>query len=45
MTVLWLEGRIEVVARRGRKRKQLLNDLKATRDYWKLREEALDRNV
>jgi hypothetical protein len=29
--------------RRGRTRKQLLNDLKGTTGYWKLKEEALDR--
>jgi len=28
-----------------RRRKQLLDDLKETRGYWKLYEEALDRNV
>jgi len=36
MTVLWVEGKIEVVERRGRRRKQLLHDLKTTRGYWKL---------
>jgi hypothetical protein len=29
-------------ARRGRKRKQLLDDLKERRGYWKLKAEALD---
>jgi hypothetical protein len=38
-----LEGRIEMTGRRGRRRKQLLDDLKEKRRYWKLREEALDR--
>jgi len=33
---------IEVTGGRGRRRKQLLYDLKATRGYWKLRSEALD---
>jgi hypothetical protein len=38
-----LEGRIEMMGRRGRRRKQLLYDLKEKRRYWKLKEEALDR--
>jgi hypothetical protein len=38
-----LEGRIEMMGRRGRRRKQLLDDLKEKRRYWKLKEEALDR--
>jgi hypothetical protein len=37
-----LEGRIEMTGRRGRRRKQLLDDLKENRKYWKLKEEALD---
>jgi hypothetical protein len=37
-----LEGRIEMTGRRGRRRKQLLDD-KEKRRYWKLKEEALDR--
>jgi hypothetical protein len=37
-----LEGRIEMTGRRGRRRKQLLDDLKAKRRYWKLKEKALD---
>jgi hypothetical protein len=40
-----IEGRIEVTGRRGRKPKQLLDYLKDTRGYWKLKEEALDRTV
>jgi hypothetical protein len=40
-----LEGRIEMTGRRGRRRKQLLDDLKEKRGYWKLKEEALDRTV
>jgi hypothetical protein len=40
-----LEGRIEITGRRGRRRKQLLDDLKKKRRYWKLKEEALDRTV
>jgi hypothetical protein len=38
-----LEGRIEMTGRRGRRRKQLLEDLKEKRGHWKLIEEALDR--
>jgi hypothetical protein len=34
-------GRPEVKKRRGRRRKQLLYDLKETRGYWKLKEKAL----
>jgi hypothetical protein len=37
-----LEGRIEMTGRRGRRRKQLLDDLKEKGRYWKLKEEALD---
>jgi hypothetical protein len=37
-----LEGRIEMTGRRGRRRKQLLDDVKERRRYWKLKEEALD---
>jgi hypothetical protein len=40
-----LEGRMEMTGRRGRRRKQLLDDLKERRRYWKLKEEALDRTV
>ena len=39
------ERRIKVTGRRGRRRKQLLNDLKETRGYWKLKEEALDSTL
>jgi hypothetical protein len=38
-----LEGRIEMTEKRGRRRKQLLEDLKGKRRYWKLKEKALDR--
>jgi hypothetical protein len=38
-----LEGRIEITGRRGRRCKQLLDDLKEKRRYCKLKEEALDR--
>jgi hypothetical protein len=40
-----LEGRIEMTERRGRRRKQLLDDLKEKRRYCKLKEETLDRNL
>jgi hypothetical protein len=40
-----LEGRMEITGRRGRRRKQLLADLKEKRRYWKLKEEALDRTL
>jgi hypothetical protein len=40
-----LEGRIEMTGRRGRRRKQLLDDLREKKRYWKLKEEALDRTL
>jgi hypothetical protein len=40
-----LEGRIEMTGRRGRRRKQLLDDLKEKIRYWKLKEEAVDRTL
>jgi hypothetical protein len=40
-----LEGRIEMTGRRGRRRKQLLDDLKEKRRYWKFKEEAPDRTL
>jgi hypothetical protein len=40
-----LEGRIEITGRRERRCKQLLDDLKEKRRYWKLKEEALDRTM
>jgi hypothetical protein len=40
-----LEGRIDMTGRRGRRRKQLLDDLKEKRRCWKLKEEALDRTL
>jgi hypothetical protein len=40
-----LEGRIEMTGRRGRRRKQLLDDLKKKRRYWKLKDDALDRTL
>jgi hypothetical protein len=40
-----LEERTEIMGRRGRRRKQLLDDLTERRRYWKLKEEALDRTL
>jgi hypothetical protein len=40
-----LEGRIEMMRRRGRRRKQPVDDLKENRTNWKLKEEALDRTL
>ena len=37
--------RIEVTARRGRRRKKLLDDLKERREYSHLKEEAVDRTM
>jgi hypothetical protein len=37
-----IEGKIKVTGRQGRRRKQLLDDLKEMRRYWKLQKEALD---
>ena len=36
-----VEGRIKVTGKRRRRRKQILDDLKEKRGYWKLKEEAL----
>jgi hypothetical protein len=36
------DGRIKEMGRRGRKCKQLLDDFKERRWYWKFEEEALD---
>jgi hypothetical protein len=38
-----MEGGIEVMGRKGRRRKQLLNDLKEMTEYRKLEERALYR--
>jgi hypothetical protein len=40
-----LEGRIEMTVRRGRRRKQLLDDLKEKRRYCKLKEVGLVRTL
>jgi hypothetical protein len=37
-----IEGRTQVTGRRRRRCKQILDDLKETRCYWKLKEKALD---
>jgi hypothetical protein len=39
------EGGIKVTGRQGKIRKQLLDDLKGRRGYWKLKEEAQDCTV
>jgi hypothetical protein len=39
------EGRIKMTGRRGRRLKQLLDDLKDKRGYCKLKEDALDRTL
>jgi hypothetical protein len=36
-----MEGRIQVTERRGKRHKQLLDELKEMTGYWKLKEEAL----
>jgi len=40
-----VEGMIEVTGGRGKRRKEVLDELKETRDSVKLREEALNRTV
>jgi hypothetical protein len=40
-----LQRRIEMAGRRGRRLKQLLDDLKEKRRCWKLKKEALDRTL
>ena len=39
------EGKVEVIGRRGRRCKRLLDDIKRTISYWKLKEEVLDCNM
>jgi hypothetical protein len=39
---LVIEGKVLGKRRRSRRRKQLLDDLKETKRYWKLKEEILD---
>ena len=40
-----IKGQIEVTRRRGRRRRELLDDLENSGGYCKLKEEALDRTV
>jgi hypothetical protein len=40
-----IEGKISQTKRRGRRRKQLLDELKEARRYWKLKEEAQDHTL
>jgi hypothetical protein len=40
-----IKGRVDVTGRRERRCKQLLDDLKETRGYCKLKEEALDHTL
>ena len=40
-----IKGGIEVIARQGRRRRKLLDDLKERRGYCHLKEEALDRTM
>jgi len=40
-----IEGRIEMTARRGKRRQQLLDKLKERRGYRKLKEEKLNRTM
>jgi hypothetical protein len=40
-----IEEGIEVKGKRGRRSKQILDDLKETKGYWKLKKDALDRTL
>jgi hypothetical protein len=40
-----IEGKIRGTRRRGRRRMQLLDDLKEAKRYWNLKEEAQDRTL
>jgi hypothetical protein len=40
-----IEGNTERMRRRGRRRKQLLDAVKETRRYWKVKKEGLGRPV
>ena len=40
-----VERRIDVTWRRGRRRKQPMNDIKEKRGFFKLKEEAMDRTL
>jgi hypothetical protein len=37
-----LDGRISALGRRGSRRKQLLDDFKENKKFWKLKEEAVE---
>ena len=39
------EGKRDGICAQGRRRKQLLEDIKETRRYWKFKEEELDRTL
>jgi len=39
-----MEGKVKVTGRRRKRRKQILDDLKKMRRYWKMKEEALDHS-
>jgi hypothetical protein len=45
ITGVKIEGGIDVRRRQGRIRRQLLDDVKERGGYWKLKEEALYRNL
>ena len=45
MMMMNLKGQIKVTRRRGRRRKELLDDLKDRRGYCQLKEEALGRTL
>ena len=38
-------GKIEVTGRRGKRSRELLDDLKGKRRYWKMIEEVVDRTL
>jgi len=40
-----IQGRVDVTGRRGRIRKRIPDDLKETKRYCRLKEEALDRSL
>jgi hypothetical protein len=40
-----IERKIDCTGRRGRRHKQLLDELKKNKRYWSLKEEALDRTI
>jgi hypothetical protein len=40
-----IDGRMEVTGSQGRRCRQLLDDLKGSRGYWKLNRDALDRTM